>query len=63
MSDYISVEKVQERLMLSRDTVDRMIRRGDIQAHKIGRCVRISEDEIERYLREHKFKRTSETNA
>jgi excisionase family DNA binding protein len=56
MTDYISVEQVQERLSLSRDTVDRMIRRGEIQAVKIGRCVRISEEEIERYLQSHKFK-------
>jgi excisionase family DNA binding protein len=53
MSEYIEVERVQERLSLSRDTVDRMIRRGDIAAVKIGKCVRVSVESLEDYLQAH----------
>ena len=63
MSEYIGVEQLQERLALSRDTVDRLIRQGYIEAVKIGRSVRVNVDSIEKFLHEHKYKIPGETNA
>jgi excisionase family DNA binding protein len=50
MSEYETSEQVQERLKVSHDTINRMINRGDIMAVKIGRCVRIEMQSVEKYL-------------
>ena len=64
MSEYVSVEQVQEQLSVSRDTVDRLIDKGQIQAVKIGKCVRVSVESLEQYLKTHTLdKRAGETIA
>ncbi|SHH66661.1 molybdenum-pterin binding domain-containing protein [Sporobacter termitidis DSM 10068] len=43
-------EEIAGKLKLSRYTIYEMIKHGDIQAHRIGRSIRISESQLELYL-------------
>lgn len=43
-------EELAGKLKLSKYTVYEMIKRGDIQAHHIGRSIRISETQLELYF-------------
>ena len=43
-------EELASKLKLSKYTVYEMIKRGDIQAHHIGRSIRISESQLELYF-------------
>jgi excisionase family DNA binding protein len=43
---FLSVAEVAMRLGVSGKTVRRMIQRGDLRAHRIGRLVRVSESSI-----------------
>lgn len=43
-------EELASKLKLSKYTVYEMIKRGDIQAHRIGRSIRISESQLEFYF-------------
>lgn len=43
-------EELAAKLKLSKYTVYEMIKRGDIQAHHIGRSIRISESQLELYF-------------
>lgn len=43
-------EELAKKLKLSKYTVYEMIKRGDIQAHHIGRSIRISESQLELYF-------------
>ncbi len=43
-------EEVAEKLKISKYTVYEMVKRGDIQAHRIGRAIRISDDQINIYF-------------
>ena len=43
-------EELASKLKLSKYTVYEMIKRGDIQAHHIGRSIRISETQLELYF-------------
>jgi excisionase family DNA binding protein len=45
-----SIAKVADRLDLSRDTVRRLIGRGDLTAIRIGSSVRVSAAELESFL-------------
>jgi len=47
----LTVEEVAKRLSVALRTVRRLIDRGELPAHRIGRMVRISEDDLERYIR------------
>jgi excisionase family DNA binding protein len=40
---FLSVAEVAMRLGVSRKTVRRMIKRGDLRAHRVGRLVRVAE--------------------
>lgn len=43
-------EELAKKLKLSKYTVYEMIKRGDIQAHHIGRSIRVSESQLELYF-------------
>jgi molybdopterin-binding protein len=43
-------EEIAGKLKLSRYTVYEMIKHGDIQAHRIGRSIRVSESQLQLYL-------------
>jgi molybdate/tungstate transport system ATP-binding protein len=43
-------EELASKLKLSKYTVYEMIKRGDIQAHHIGRSIRVSESQLELYF-------------
>jgi len=43
-------EEIANKLKLTKGTVYEMIKRGDINAHKIGRYLRISQTQFENYL-------------
>lgn len=43
-------EELANKLKLSKYTIYEMIKRGDIQAHHIGRSIRISESQLELYF-------------
>lgn len=44
---YISMDEAAEILDLSRDTIRRMIRRGELEARKFGKSVRITVASLE----------------
>jgi excisionase family DNA binding protein len=52
--NLLTVTEAAERLGLSRSTVLNQIRAGAIRSERIGRLWVISEDEVERYGREHR---------
>ncbi|MBR0662236.1 helix-turn-helix domain-containing protein [Neoroseomonas oryzicola] len=47
----LSIGKVAELLDLSIKTVRRMIKRGELRVHRIGRQIRIAEDDFTVFLR------------
>jgi excisionase family DNA binding protein len=49
--DFMSVREVAERLKVSRMTVHRIIKSGELPAYQIGRLFRISKTDVETYLR------------
>lgn len=46
----ITADEVAERLGVSLRTVRRLIEAGELPVHRIGRAVRISEDDLERFV-------------
>jgi excisionase family DNA binding protein len=47
----LTVPEVAERLRLCPKTIRRMIDRGELRVHRIGRQLRISEEDLDAYLR------------
>ncbi len=47
---YITVDELRERLSISRTLAYRLATDGDIETVKIGRCLRVSEDSLNRWL-------------
>ena len=45
-----SVEEVAPVLGVSTKTVRRLIDRGDLLAHRVGRCIRVSDADLRSYL-------------
>jgi len=43
-------EEIAEKLKITKGTVYEMIKRGDLEAHRIGRYIRISGTQLEHYL-------------
>ncbi|MBR0597934.1 helix-turn-helix domain-containing protein [Sinanaerobacter chloroacetimidivorans] len=43
-------EELANKLKLSKYTIYEMIKRGDIQAHRIGRSIRVSQSQLELYI-------------
>ena len=46
----LCVEETARELHISTKTVRRLIDRGELRAHRIGRCLRLSEEELRLYL-------------
>ena len=58
--EFFTPEEVAAKLKLSKYTIYEMIKRGDLEAHRIGRGLRISSQQLEGYLHQHK---TDEDNV
>ena len=48
--ELFTPEEIAAKLKLSKYTIYEMIKRGDLEAHRIGRGLRISAQQLERYL-------------
>lgn len=48
--EFFTPEEVAGKLKLSKYTIYEMIKRGDLEAHRVGRGLRISETQLEKYL-------------
>jgi excisionase family DNA binding protein len=46
----LSVETVADDLSVSTKTIRRLIDDGELRAYRIGRALRVSEDEVRQYL-------------
>ena len=46
----LTIDDVARRIVSSDRHVRRLIKRGELPAHRIGKLVRISPDDLERYL-------------
>lgn len=46
----LSIDETALELHVSTKTVRRLIERGDLMAHRIGRCLRLSEADLRLYL-------------
>lgn len=53
MSKLMSREEVCEYLQISMDTLERILKRGEMQASRVGRQIRITEEAIREYLHKH----------
>ncbi len=53
LSRMLTVAEVASVMRVSRMTVYRLIRRGQLRAVKVGRNYRVREDDLERYLESH----------
>lgn len=60
---YFTVEEVAERLKVSRMSVYRWIKTGQLDAYKLGGEFRISEEAVERFLEAHRFRGKGGDNA
>ena len=54
VDEFLTNAEVAERLKLSERTVRRWIESGDLKAHKIGGCVRISYRDFANFLERHR---------
>lgn len=50
MSPFLTVQEVADALAISDKTVRRMMKRGELKRHKVGRQVRISEYDFRAYV-------------
>lgn len=50
-ADLLTVGDVASELRVSRTTVHRLIRRGELRAHALGSQYRITRKDLDRYLR------------
>ena len=50
-ADLLTVGDVATELRVSSTTVHRLIRRGELRAHALGRTYRITRDDLRDYLR------------
>ena len=48
--DLMTISEVAKTLRLSRVTVNRLIHRNELKAHKFGKVYRIQREEVKRYL-------------
>jgi excisionase family DNA binding protein len=60
---YFTVEEVAERLKVSHMTVYRWIKAGKLGAYKIGGGFRITEGDIERFLKARRVRAEGEDDA
>lgn len=54
----LTVEEVAQTLRLSKMTVYRLLHNGDMTYSRVGRSFRITQEELERYLRQQTRERT-----
>ena len=50
LGHLLDIAAVADRLDVCQRTVRRLISRGDLRAHRIGRLLRVSQDELDRFL-------------
>lgn len=50
----LTVKQVQQQLNVSRALVYRLIERGELASHRIGKSIRVSEEDLEAYLQKSK---------
>lgn len=50
MTQLLKINDVSDQLKMSKSSIRREIDRGNLSAVKIGKSVRISSDELDRYL-------------
>jgi len=50
MAQLLTTQEIAEKLRLNVEVVRRKLRKGDIQATKVGRLWRVCESELQRYL-------------
>ena len=53
---YLTLPEVAERLQVSRRTVYRWIKNGDLDAYQFGREYRITESALKDFLEAHRFR-------
>lgn len=51
---FLSVHEVHEQLGVSTKTVRRWIERGDLHVHRLGRQLRISEEDLITFVAQHR---------
>lgn len=50
VSGFLTVKEVQEALRVSRPTVDKLIRRGDLISIRVGRSIRVPAASLEAFI-------------
>lgn len=55
---FMTVKDVQKKLNVSLALVYRLVDRGELASHRIGKSIRISEEDLEDYLRKTKVLQT-----
>ena len=50
----MTVKEVQQKLNVSRALVYRLVERGELACHRIGKSIRISQEDLETFLRQSK---------
>ena len=60
---YATLPEVAERLKVSRRTVYRWIKNGDLKAYQFGREYRITESALKQFLEAHQFRAKGSDHA
>ena len=60
---YLTLPEVAERLKVSRRTLYRWIKSGDLNAYQFGREYRITESALKDFLAAHRFRARGEDDA
>ena len=50
MTQLLKINDLEDQLNMSKSSIRREIKRGNLQAIKLGKSVRISSEELDRYL-------------
>lgn len=58
----MTINQIASRWQVSTETVERRIRRGELPALKLGRCVRIRPAALAQYEQAHRFANEQHTN-
>jgi excisionase family DNA binding protein len=60
---YLTLPEVAERLKVSRRTIYRWIKSGDLDAYQFGREYRITESALKDFLEAHRFRTRGDTRG
>jgi len=63
MEEFMSVNEVAKTLKVHPMTVRRMIYKGELEAHKVGSNIRISRDNLDRYISNTKIQKKKTSTA